>query len=622
MRRWNGWGEEGVDDAAAGARPGPARPARRARDAADGRPPRGRGRRRAAVATGDDDAWTTDARDRVLHARGQSLPDWVALRSGRLEAIPDAVARPTTADEVRAVLAPGGRARRPGRPVRRRDERRRWRHDHARRRPDRQRGPRRDRRPALARRGQRPRDVRCRDDRSGHRGGARTRRPDARPLPAVVRALDGRRLGRDALGRPGVVRRRSDRGAVRRRSPRDARSGRWTCRPIRPPPPGPDLRQLVLGSEGRLGILTDVTVRTSRVAQATRVNAFVMRDWDAALTLARTLAQRRLPLSMVRVATPLETATTFALVGDGRSQSMLRRYLGWRGLGRRPGALPRPRRAVGTRRPVVDAAAGEVAKAVRELHGVGHARRRACLAAGSLQGPEPARHALVGGLRRRHARDGRRLERRCRTSPPSSAARSATGSTPIDERVHAFSHLSHVYPSGTSLYSTYVFRIAADPDETLDRWRRLKAAASEVDRPPRRHDQPPARRGLGPRAVPGGREGTARDGRHRGGRPDVRPGWADEPGRPARRGARVTGRSTGSADQVIAIDVGTQSVRALVFDPAGTLIAMAKVPDRAVRVAPAGLGRAGSRAVLAIDRARRAGRSWRIPRSGSMPSPG
>ena len=31
---------------------------------------------------------------------------------------------------------------------------------------------------------------------------------------------------------------------------------------------GPDLRQLVLGSEGRLGILTDVAVRTSPIAQA------------------------------------------------------------------------------------------------------------------------------------------------------------------------------------------------------------------------------------------------------------------------------------------------------------------------------------------------------------------
>lgn len=50
----------------------------------------------------------------------------------------------------------------------------------------------------------------------------------------------------------------------------------------------------------------------------------------------------------------------------------------------------------------------------------------------------------------------------------------------LGERVHAFTHLSHVYPSGSSLYTTYAFRQAADPDETLERWRRLKRAASEV----------------------------------------------------------------------------------------------------------------------------------------------
>jgi alkyldihydroxyacetonephosphate synthase len=48
------------------------------------------------------------------------------------------------------------------------------------------------------------------------------------------------------------------------------------------------------------------------------------------------------------------------------------------------------------------------------------------------------------------------------------------------ERVHAFSHLSHGYPTGSSLYTSYVFRLAADPDETLERWRTLKTAASRT----------------------------------------------------------------------------------------------------------------------------------------------
>ena len=51
---------------------------------------------------------------------------------------------------------------------------------------------------------------------------------------------------------------------------------------------------------------------------------------------------------------------------------------------------------------------------------------------------------------------------------------------PVGERVHAFAHLSHVYPSGSSVYVTYVFRLASDPDETLRRWRTIKDAASRT----------------------------------------------------------------------------------------------------------------------------------------------
>ena len=38
--------------------------------------------------------YSTDAEERLRHARGQSLPDWLALRSGKLGTFPDAVAYP------------------------------------------------------------------------------------------------------------------------------------------------------------------------------------------------------------------------------------------------------------------------------------------------------------------------------------------------------------------------------------------------------------------------------------------------------------------------------------------------------------------------------------------------
>ena len=55
-----------------------------------------------------------------------------------------------------------------------------------------------------------------------------------------------------------------------------------------------------------------------------------------------------------------------------------------------------------------------------------------------------------------------------------------TGLADTGERVHVTTHLSHLYPSGSSIYSTYIYRLASDPEETLRRWRVLKAAASQA----------------------------------------------------------------------------------------------------------------------------------------------
>ena len=622
MRRWNGWGEEGVEAPL----PDRARDllgaARRARHAADGRSPRGRrGRASRRRVSADAAAGRRCPRPRPATPAGRACPDWVALRSGRLDAVPDAVARPTTAEEVRARPALAAERRRPGHPVRRRDERRRRRDGPPGRRPARHRRP----RPGLA------------GLRSSTRSAASRRSAPGRPARRIEAALEpvGRTLGhypqsfeRSTVGGWVVTRsagqessrRRAHRGAVRRRPPRGPARAAGPADPSRPRPPG---RTSASSSWApRDGSASSPTSRSgpSRVPQATRVNAFVMRDWDAALTLARTLAQRRLPLSMVRVATPLETATTFALVGDGRSQSMLRRYLGWRGLGADRerclvlvGLTGRPRSS--TRRPA------RSAKAVRELRGIGHARASGGLATGRLQGAEPARHAVGGGLRRGHARDGDRLDRAAGARRRRSGARCVTASRPTT---------SGSTRSATCRTSTRAARActrrtcSGSPRTRTRRWTAgagSRRAASEVivghgGTISHQHgvgsDHAPylaAEKGpLGMAAL----DAVVRT---------FDPDGLMAPGRPARgRGAVTVERS---ADQVIAVDVGTQSVRALVFDAGRHARRDGQGPDRAVRLAPAGLGGAGSRAVLAIGRARPAGRSSRIPAvRASMPSPG
>src|SRR5208283_611584 len=50
----------------------------------------------------------------------------------------------------------------------------------------------------------------------------------------------------------------------------------------------------------------------------------------------------------------------------------------------------------------------------------------------------------------------------------------------LGERCHAQTHLSQVYPQGSSVYATFVFRLAPDFETNLERWRALKSAVSEA----------------------------------------------------------------------------------------------------------------------------------------------
>ena len=94
MKRWNGWGDEEIDY------PLPAKAGSYLAELI------GHGERRQDAALSDVISSIPESRlqdhplitkeplERLRHARGQSLPDWIALRSGRIDAFPDGVAYP------------------------------------------------------------------------------------------------------------------------------------------------------------------------------------------------------------------------------------------------------------------------------------------------------------------------------------------------------------------------------------------------------------------------------------------------------------------------------------------------------------------------------------------------
>jgi len=241
---------------------------------------------------------------------------------------------------------------------------------------------------------------------------------------------------------------------------------------------GPDLREIVLGSEGRLGVITEATVRVSPLPERERFYAVFLPSFEAGIATVRELAQERLPLSMLRLSTAVETETTLRLAGHERLIQALEGVLALRGAGPEKcmlllGFTGRRTMVTLARKEAIAVAAGQ--GGVRVGGGVvGKQWRRSRFRVPYL------RNALWDAG---YAVDTLETATRWSRLPKLVAAmESALESAlePRGERVHVFTHLSHFYTDGASVYTTYLFRLAADPDETLERWCALKGAASRA----------------------------------------------------------------------------------------------------------------------------------------------
>lgn len=476
MRRWNGWGDDAHEEplspavqAFLGERIGPGRPSEDASlDTVLAQLPSSRLRPAAG--------FSTDPLLRLRHARGQSFRDWIALRFGRIGSPADAVALPGSHAEVVAAVEEA---------------------------------------------------VRLGATIVPHGGGTSVAghldipqhdRPVVNiSLARLDRLLDFdpvSRLARFGAGTPGrqiesqlaahghllghfpqsyeystlggwVVTRSSGQQSLRYGRIEQLFAGGRLATPrgelqVGGHPAssaGPDLREFVLGSEGRLGLLTEAVVRTRPLPEREDFHAAFFPSWDAGIEAVRRIAQAGLGLSMLRLSNETETETQLALAGHEKAIVWLRRYLRLRGTGERPvllifGLTGLNREVLRMRREALTLAKHCGGVHAGQRIGKGWAAKR-------FHGPY-LRNSL---WRAGYAADTVETAINWPQVTPLMRAIEATAATALaedGERVHAFTHLSHVYAQGCSLYATFVFRSAPSHDENLRRWQRLKQAVSAV----------------------------------------------------------------------------------------------------------------------------------------------
>lgn len=253
--------------------------------------------------------------------------------------------------------------------------------------------------------------------------------------------------------------------------------GEMNIPPIPASAAGPDLRQIILGSEGRIGILSKVTVAIQPLPEFEEFYAFFFKEWESGLSAVRKIVQNNIQLSMIRLSDAQETETTLIISGK-------RNLIRWAGFGLDILGFRRNRclliLGITGRRAQAEQAL-ESASQLCKMHGAMYAGRY-------IGTSWKKTRFLSPYLRNSLWEHGFALDTLETAAPWNNIQKikdeAIQAIVDVNQQngknVLVFGHLSHVYPSGASIYITYIFKRSPDPDENLQRWAEMKGAASQA----------------------------------------------------------------------------------------------------------------------------------------------
>ncbi|WP_341268217.1 FAD-binding oxidoreductase [Gordonia malaquae] len=229
---------------------------------------------------------------------------------------------------------------------------------------------------------------------------------------------------------------------------------------------GPDLRQLILGSEGAFGVVTQVRVHVHPVPAVRRFYGWHFPDFVAGAAAMRALAQASVKPTVLRLSDEAETGLNLA----------------------NPSAAGSASGPVGGCLMVVGFEGDQADVECRDAY----VTARLTELGGTPLGTEPGEHWREGRFRGPYLRDplldAGALVETLETvtfwsnidklkADVTAAVTGALGEQGTPAVVMC--HISHVYPTGASLYFTVISNALADP---LEQWGKAKAAANAAIR--------------------------------------------------------------------------------------------------------------------------------------------
>jgi alkyldihydroxyacetonephosphate synthase len=246
---------------------------------------------------------------------------------------------------------------------------------------------------------------------------------------------------------------------------------------------GPRLKDMILGSEGAFGIITQARVRIHEAPAKKVYTGFLFKDFQSGAEAIRTAVREEVPSAMLRVSDGDETRVyrTMADIGKphGLKSTLQERFLAMRGLDVAPAAL-----IAG-----FEGDANEVAEAQKHFGKI--AKRLGALSVGKSMGKRWYEGRFHGPYMRDPMMDRGvgvdtletstswsnipKLHRAVTTALHT--AMSVTAPRP-GARGIVMGHISHSYPDGASLYFTYIF--PRQLDREVAQWRKIKKAASDA----------------------------------------------------------------------------------------------------------------------------------------------